>query len=141
MKKEDEINELMFKNDKESLAEKLFDAQAKLSEHERLHGELNNVLNPVDAPTIPSLCDLVASVQSDLSDARVMVDKFSKQNSILALGNESLKAELSALKEGVVEEYEVFRRPECGEMDIPNGCHCGDYVPFKVKVTITEVKE
>ena len=32
MTRTEEINELIFKNDKESLAEKLFDAQAELSE-------------------------------------------------------------------------------------------------------------
>lgn len=50
---------------------KLAEMELYRTEHERLKGELNEILHPDgDGPAAPSFCDLVAFVRSELSDKK-----------------------------------------------------------------------
>lgn len=52
---------------RDEIESELEELKLKLSEHNRLHGELNDILHSNgDKPSNPSLCDLVAYVKYDI---------------------------------------------------------------------------
>jgi len=56
----------------ENMKQKIEELEFNMSEHKRLHSELNDILHPNgDKPENPSLCDLVAYVRKDLKKPKL----------------------------------------------------------------------